>query len=331
MKDLGAALEQAKKASISDARKRALRLFGEYLGNSCYDKEHIKDVAANRANQSNLQSPTAIKIENGHTNMASTGTPHTPPLHPPPRRLPPTTTTTPSAPQFQPPPRTPAVSGGIVPPAGSNNVGHTPPVPMGHGSTNPVNSYGLTTPNNSHPSLPHRPAVPPPNPVIKAEPKSIPFPPTRAADSSSRGQQMVAPPVHSWSHQPPPAPGYSNTGNHQQGAGTMHPSSSATYVDSASAKSIPRGGGGGGTTFHRPLPTNTLSSPSMPHPPRFQDDSASTNRKRALDVYGNTSTTTTSSTTTTNDDGAVDDLDGLRLSQFEFDDGATTNSKKARS
>ncbi|KAG2993695.1 hypothetical protein PC118_g3895 [Phytophthora cactorum] len=42
-RDLGAALEQAKKASISDARKRALRLFGEYLGNSCYDKDHIKD------------------------------------------------------------------------------------------------------------------------------------------------------------------------------------------------------------------------------------------------------------------------------------------------
>ncbi|CEG45433.1 dna repair and recombination protein [Plasmopara halstedii] len=47
-RDLGAALEQAKKASISDARKRALRLFGEYLGNSCYDKDHIKDVNSNR-------------------------------------------------------------------------------------------------------------------------------------------------------------------------------------------------------------------------------------------------------------------------------------------
>lgn len=38
-RELGAALEQAKKASISDGRKRALRLFGEYLGNSCYDRE----------------------------------------------------------------------------------------------------------------------------------------------------------------------------------------------------------------------------------------------------------------------------------------------------
>ncbi|DAZ99439.1 TPA: hypothetical protein N0F65_004072 [Lagenidium giganteum] len=38
-RDLGASIEQAKKASISDARKRALRLFGEQLGNSCYDRE----------------------------------------------------------------------------------------------------------------------------------------------------------------------------------------------------------------------------------------------------------------------------------------------------
>ncbi|RLN21136.1 hypothetical protein BBJ28_00020425 [Nothophytophthora sp. Chile5] len=48
-RDICAALEQAKKASISDARKRALRLFGEYLGNSCYDREHIKEVHSNRS------------------------------------------------------------------------------------------------------------------------------------------------------------------------------------------------------------------------------------------------------------------------------------------
>lgn len=43
-KDLGAALETAKKACISDARKRALRCFGELLGNSCYDKDHLREV-----------------------------------------------------------------------------------------------------------------------------------------------------------------------------------------------------------------------------------------------------------------------------------------------
>lgn len=59
-KDLGAALEQSKKASISDARKRALRLFGEYLGNSCYDKDHIKDVNANRSLAPLAEAPNVI-------------------------------------------------------------------------------------------------------------------------------------------------------------------------------------------------------------------------------------------------------------------------------
>lgn len=38
----GAALEKAKKEAVSDALKRALRLFGNSLGNSVYDKEHLK-------------------------------------------------------------------------------------------------------------------------------------------------------------------------------------------------------------------------------------------------------------------------------------------------
>ncbi|KAI9908383.1 hypothetical protein PsorP6_003776 [Peronosclerospora sorghi] len=61
-RDLGAALEQAKKASVSDARKRALRLFGEYLGNSCYDREHIKDVSSNKPMASTTAAP---KVEDG--------------------------------------------------------------------------------------------------------------------------------------------------------------------------------------------------------------------------------------------------------------------------
>ncbi len=39
VKEKGKALEKAKKQAISDARKRALRLFGQALGNSVYDKE----------------------------------------------------------------------------------------------------------------------------------------------------------------------------------------------------------------------------------------------------------------------------------------------------
>eukprot|EP01130_Rhizamoeba_saxonica_P005272 TRINITY_DN2117_c0_g1_i3.p1 TRINITY_DN2117_c0_g1~~TRINITY_DN2117_c0_g1_i3.p1 ORF type:complete len:206 (-),score=52.85 TRINITY_DN2117_c0_g1_i3:32-649(-) len=40
----GTAIENAKKEAVSDARKRALRCFGNALGNCIYDKEHIKDI-----------------------------------------------------------------------------------------------------------------------------------------------------------------------------------------------------------------------------------------------------------------------------------------------
>jgi len=40
----GTAIENAKKEAVSDARKRALRVFGNALGNCVYDKEHIKKV-----------------------------------------------------------------------------------------------------------------------------------------------------------------------------------------------------------------------------------------------------------------------------------------------
>lgn len=43
-KGKGAALEKAKKEAVSDALKRTLRLFGNGLGNSVYDKEHIKQA-----------------------------------------------------------------------------------------------------------------------------------------------------------------------------------------------------------------------------------------------------------------------------------------------
>ena len=38
----GAAIEMAKKSAVTDAMKRCLRLFGNALGNSIYDKEHCK-------------------------------------------------------------------------------------------------------------------------------------------------------------------------------------------------------------------------------------------------------------------------------------------------
>uniref|UniRef100_A0A6B2LG83 Uncharacterized protein n=1 Tax=Arcella intermedia TaxID=1963864 RepID=A0A6B2LG83_9EUKA len=43
-KSKGTAIENAKKEAVSDARKRALRVFGNALGNCVYDKEHIKKI-----------------------------------------------------------------------------------------------------------------------------------------------------------------------------------------------------------------------------------------------------------------------------------------------
>lgn len=45
MPDRGAALEKAKKEASSDALKRALRLFGNGLGNCIYDKEYLNKIA----------------------------------------------------------------------------------------------------------------------------------------------------------------------------------------------------------------------------------------------------------------------------------------------
>eukprot|EP01127_Copromyxa_protea_P015089 TRINITY_DN4293_c1_g2_i3.p1 TRINITY_DN4293_c1_g2~~TRINITY_DN4293_c1_g2_i3.p1 ORF type:complete len:338 (-),score=79.23 TRINITY_DN4293_c1_g2_i3:101-985(-) len=40
----GIAIENAKKEAVSDARKRALRIFGNALGNCIYDKKHIAEI-----------------------------------------------------------------------------------------------------------------------------------------------------------------------------------------------------------------------------------------------------------------------------------------------
>lgn len=40
------AREKSEKEAVSDARKRALKNFGEYLGNSLYDKKHLSELSA---------------------------------------------------------------------------------------------------------------------------------------------------------------------------------------------------------------------------------------------------------------------------------------------
>jgi hypothetical protein len=58
----GSALEKARKAAITDGRKRALRCFGELLGNSLKHKDdHTKALTENLGNE--CHSPTRVSHE----------------------------------------------------------------------------------------------------------------------------------------------------------------------------------------------------------------------------------------------------------------------------
>lgn len=56
MKSKGQALEKAKKEAVSDARKRALRIFGNALGNCLYDKKYVQNIRRAPA-------PTAMQFD----------------------------------------------------------------------------------------------------------------------------------------------------------------------------------------------------------------------------------------------------------------------------
>ena len=43
-KSKATAIENAKKEAISDARKRALRVFGNAIGNSIYDRDYLNSI-----------------------------------------------------------------------------------------------------------------------------------------------------------------------------------------------------------------------------------------------------------------------------------------------
>lgn len=64
-KNKGDAIEKAKKEAVSDARKRALRLFGNALGNSVYDREHT-NLAARTPKTAN---PSKISFQDMRANL----------------------------------------------------------------------------------------------------------------------------------------------------------------------------------------------------------------------------------------------------------------------
>ena len=55
MKSKGAAFEKARKEAVTDATKRALRSFGDRLGNCAYDKEFLKNLKKATNNPTNNQ------------------------------------------------------------------------------------------------------------------------------------------------------------------------------------------------------------------------------------------------------------------------------------
>ena len=48
LRSRAASLEKAKKQAVTDARKRALRIFGNGMGNCIYNKKHVKEIQSTR-------------------------------------------------------------------------------------------------------------------------------------------------------------------------------------------------------------------------------------------------------------------------------------------
>lgn len=80
----GAALEKSQKQAVSDARKRALRIFGSYLGNCLYNKQHVSDVKRQKMiNKRPMQRAipvTGTKNFNLPSNSRPMATPTKPPM-----------------------------------------------------------------------------------------------------------------------------------------------------------------------------------------------------------------------------------------------------------
>eukprot|EP01116_Phalansterium_solitarium_P020705 TRINITY_DN6180_c0_g1_i1.p1 TRINITY_DN6180_c0_g1~~TRINITY_DN6180_c0_g1_i1.p1 ORF type:complete len:382 (+),score=92.19 TRINITY_DN6180_c0_g1_i1:79-1224(+) len=68
----GQAFEHAKKEAVTDARKRALRLFGNYLGNCLYNKQHLKALKSDKQNLSSVKPVTAPAVSRPPVQQAAT-------------------------------------------------------------------------------------------------------------------------------------------------------------------------------------------------------------------------------------------------------------------
>ena len=67
----GPAIELAKKEAVSDGRKRALRLFGNYLGNSLYDKDYVKTIEVPKQKDITPVTYTTLREQHSQTVLRS--------------------------------------------------------------------------------------------------------------------------------------------------------------------------------------------------------------------------------------------------------------------
>ena len=90
-KQKGAAVEKAKKESVTDATKRALRLFGPALGNSVYDKDHMKSLKGSRTQKGSVfteidkirSNTAAVAVQQQHPGPSSAAKEGQKPQQPP--------------------------------------------------------------------------------------------------------------------------------------------------------------------------------------------------------------------------------------------------------
>lgn len=71
--DRGTALEKCKKEAVTDATKRALRLFGNVLGNCIYDKGHLSDVKSGKVK--NMERASKAASSTTRSSQSSGGSP----------------------------------------------------------------------------------------------------------------------------------------------------------------------------------------------------------------------------------------------------------------
>lgn len=165
-KNKGEAIEKAKKEAVSDARKRALRLFGNALGNSVYDREYTSIMS--KAPKSTGRAGMSFDSMRSSLQEQESAKAALPNPGPPPQ---------PQQPQHHPQAQPTA---GMTRP----NLAQIPP-----------KGPGPTAPAKVPASYPPRPVPTPPMASRPKTPQARQAPPVTPGDAAARAPQMQYPPA----------------------------------------------------------------------------------------------------------------------------------------